>query len=117
MDQQSVEKIKRWLSLESEISHQSSILRELRKEKKTLNVELVSIMKQNNVECFDCNSGQITFSRNNVKRTLNKKSLHEILEKYFVNTSPGEAERLCQYINENRGTEIKESVKLKKNKM
>jgi hypothetical protein len=116
MDLQSVEKIKKWLSLESEISNHSSILRELRKEKNALNNELVSIMKQNNVECFDCNSGQIKFSRNNVKRGLNKKTLHEILEKYFVNASPGEAEKLCEYINENRGIEIKENVKLKKNK-
>lgn len=117
MDQESVEKIKRWLSLENEISKHSSVLRELRKEKKALNSELVAIMKMNNVECFDCNSGQIMFSRNNVKRGLNKKCLDEILSKYFAQSSPDEANRLSNFIHENRGTEIKEVVKLKKNKM
>lgn len=114
MDAQSVEKIKRWLSLESEISNHTSILRELRKEKKILNGELITIMKMNSVECFDCNSGQITFIKTNVKRGLNKKSLHEILQKYFNNKSPGEAEKICDYIHENREIQTKESVKLKK---
>ena len=117
MDQESVEKIKRWLSIENEISTHSSVLRELRKEKKALNSDLVAIMKLNNVECFDCNSEQIMFSRNNVKRGLNKKCLDEILAKYFAQTSPDEASRLSNFIHDNRGTEIKEVVKLKKNKL
>lgn len=117
MDENSVNIIKTWLQVETQISEYSTLLRELRKKKKELNVELLEIMKTNNVECFDCNSGQITYTRNNVKKSLNKKVLHEILSGYFTNAPAGEAEKLCEYIQQNRGTETRESVKLKKNKI
>ena len=76
-------------------------------------------MKNNNIECFDCNSGQITYIRNNVKRGLNQKLLYELLGGYFNNqdSNSNEAEKLCKYIQDNRGVEIKETVKLKKNKV
>jgi hypothetical protein len=119
MNEESVSIIKQWLDIESEISHYSAILRELRKKKKQLNFSLLNIMKENNIDCFDCNSGQITYTKNNVKRGLNQKVLHELLGNYFSsnNANPNEAEKLCKYIQDNRGTDIKESVKLKKNKM
>lgn len=119
MNEESVLTIKQWLDIESKISQHSAILRELRKEKKQLNASLLEIMKANDIDCFDCNSGQITYIRNNVKRGLNQKVLHELLGNYFdsQNASPTEAEKLCKYIQDNRGTEIKETVKLKKNKV
>lgn len=119
MDEESVSTIKQWLDIESKISQHSANLRELRKEKKNLNSEMLNIMKANDIECFDCTSGQITYIKNNVKRGLNQKVLYELLGNYFnsQNANPAEAEKLCKYIQDNRGTEIKETVKLKKNKM
>lgn len=119
MNEESVLTIKQWLDIESKISEHTAILRNLRKQKKQLNAELLEIMKANDIDCFDCNSGQITYIKNNVKRGLNQKLLHELLGNYFSskNGDPREAENLCRYIQDNRGTEIKESVKLKKNKM
>tara|TARA_Y100000389_G_scaffold177526_1_gene189855 strand:- start:4305 stop:4664 length:360 start_codon:yes stop_codon:yes gene_type:complete len=119
MDEQSVLTIKQWLEIETKISEHSATLRNLRKEKKVLNAEMLNIMKNNNIECFDCNSGQITYIRNNVKRGLNQKLLYELLGGYFNNqdSNSNEAEKLCKYIQDNRGVEIKETVKLKKNKV
>lgn len=119
MNEESVLTIKQWLDIESKISQHALILRELRKEKKQLNASLLEIMKENDIDCFDCNSGQITYIKNNVKRGLNQKNLHELLGKYFTsqNANPAEAEKLCKYIQDNRETEIKETVKLKKNKL
>ena len=116
MNDESVLTIKKWLDIESKISQHNTILRELRKEKKQLNKALLDIMKANDIDCFDCNSGQITYIRNNVKRGLNQKVLYELLGNYFTsqNANPNEAEKLCKYIQDNRGTEIKETVKLKK---
>tara|TARA_B110001450_G_scaffold241802_1_gene251536 strand:+ start:602 stop:955 length:354 start_codon:yes stop_codon:yes gene_type:complete len=116
MDEESVLVIKKWLAVESKISEYSTMLRNLRKEKKVLNSEMLNIMKNNNIECFDCNSGQISYIRNNVKRGLNQKLLHELLGNYFnsQNVNSNEAEKLCKYIQDNRGVEIKETVKLKK---
>lgn len=119
MNQESVLTIKHWLDIESKISEHSAILRDLRKQKKQLNAALLEIMKENDIDCFDCNSGQITYIKNNVKRSLNQKLLHELLGNYFTgkDADPQEAEKLCRYIQDNRGTELKETVKLKKNKM
>ena len=119
MNEESVLTIKHWLDIESKISEYSAILRDLRKQKKQLNADLLEIMKANDIDCFDCNSGQITYIKNNVKRGLNQKLLHELLGNYFIsqNADPQEAEKLCRYIQDNRGTQLKESVKLKKNKV
>tara|TARA_A100001011_G_C14321225_1_gene850763 strand:- start:6401 stop:6760 length:360 start_codon:yes stop_codon:yes gene_type:complete len=119
MNDENVLIIKQWLDIESKISQHSGILRQLRKEKKKLNSTLLDIMKENKIDCFDCNSGQISYIKNNVKRGLNQKVLHELLDNYFTskNANSNEAEKLCKYIQDNRGVEIKETVKLKKNKV
>ena len=119
MNEESVITIKQWLDVENKIAEHSAILRELRKEKKQLNVSILEIMKANDIDCFDCNSGQITYIRNNIKRGLNQKVLHELLGNYFnnQNANPNEAEKLCKYIQDHRGIEIRETIKLKKNKL
>jgi hypothetical protein len=115
MNQQEViERIKGWLEIENQISLLSEKLRELRKEKKSINEDLMEMMKDNEIGCFDCNSGKIMYTRNNVKKSINKKYLQDILTVYCQNDSM-EAERICNYIMDNRIIETKENIKLKKN--
>lgn len=115
MNQQEViESIKGWLEIENQISLLSAKLRELRKEKKRINEDLMGIMKDNEIDCFDCNSGKIMYTKNNVKKSINKKYLNDILTQYCQNDSM-EAERICNYIMDNRIIETKENIKLKKN--
>ena len=59
-----VQHIKQWLDLESKITEQSRQLRELRKQKKELSVGLMEVMKTNEIDCFDCNSGQLMYTKN-----------------------------------------------------
>lgn len=113
MNNFSVDKIKEWLKIESEINQHSTELRHLRKKKKQLSVDIVEIMKQNNIDCLDCNSGQIMYTKNNIKKSLNKKMLQELLTKYFTNSNPEQAVKLCNFIQENRTIEVKENIKLK----
>ena len=113
MDNLSVSKIKEWLNIENEINNHSSKLRQLRKLKKELSVDIVEIMKQNNIDCLDCNSGQIMYTKNNVKKSLNKKMLQDLLTKYFTDSNPEQAVKLCNFIQENRTVEVKENIKLK----
>ena len=82
-----------------------------------MNLDLVDIMKTNDIDCIDCNSGQqIKYTRNSVKKTINKTYLHEILTKYCSENNMEESDKICNYILENRVTEIKENIKLKKKK-
>lgn len=109
-----VNTIKEWIDLESEISDLSKKLRNMRKAKKDLNLTLMKVMKENEIDCFDCNSGQLMYTKNNVKKPINKKYLNDVLGKYFEHSSQEEADKLCNYIMENRDIRIQENIKLKK---
>ena len=76
--------------------------------------DLVEVMKNHEIDCFNCNSGKIAYTKNKVKKGINRKYLYETLGKYFGDQE--EAFKACEYIMENRETEVKESVKLRKNK-
>lgn len=106
--------IKYWLEVETNIDNYTKELRELRKKKKELNILLMSVMKENNIDCFDCNNGQIAYTRNNIKKPVNKKYLNDILEKYFEGEHTEEANKICNYILENRHIQVKENIKFKK---
>ena len=112
-----VNTIKNWLDVENEINIYNKKVRELRKQKKELNISLMNVMKDNDIDCFDCKTGQLTYNKTNVKKSINKKYLNDILKKYFDDTNNQEADKLCSYILENRDTLVRESIKLKKKKI
>ncbi len=68
------------------------------------------------IDCFDCNNGQLMYTTNNVKKSINKKYLNDVLEKYFEHHSPEEATKLCNYILDNRDIQVRENIKLKRKK-
>ena len=116
-NQQLVSSIKEWLDIETKITEYSKELRELRKRKKILNLSLMQVMKDNEIDCFDCNNGQIMYTRNNVKKPVNKKYLNDVQEKYFEGQNHEEATKLCNYILDNRDIQVHENIKLKKKKI
>ena len=111
-----IQSIKHWLDLEHKIAEHSRVLRDLRKEKKELSVDLMEVMKTNEIDCFDCTSGQLMYTKNNVKKSINKKYLTDVLSQYFQDQDNEEADKLCNYIMENRSVEVRENIKLKKKK-
>tara|TARA_B100001287_G_scaffold192359_1_gene162592 strand:+ start:656 stop:1009 length:354 start_codon:yes stop_codon:yes gene_type:complete len=113
---QVIENIKMWMSLEDNIKLLSKKVSELKKQKKQLSDGLMDVMKNNEIDEFDCNSGKISYKRREVKKSLNKKDLMEILNNYYKGNSI-EAERCSNYVMENRKTEIKESLQFTKNKV
>ena len=93
-------------------------IEQLKKEKKKeLSNLLMHVMKENEIDCFDCNNGQITYIKNSVKKPVNKKYLATILDQYFEGSNQEESEKLCKYILENRDTQVTENIKLKKKKI
>ncbi len=112
-----VQTIKQWIELEEKINGLSKELRILRKTKKDLNVSLINVMKEHEIDCFDCNSGQLAYTRNNVKKSINQKYLINILNQYFEQNNNEEADKICNYILENRDTQVRENIKLKKKKI
>ena len=109
-----IHNVKNWITIDNEIKELQKIMREKRKEKKIYTESLVNIMKENEIDCFDCNSGKIAYTKNKVRKGISRKFLFETLGKYFG--SEEEALKASEYIMENREVEIKETVKLRKKK-
>jgi len=109
-----VEKIKKWLDNENKIITIQKELKECRKNKKQISLELSEIMKNKQLECIDVTQGQIIYTKNKSKKGINKKFLEDILSKYFENGA--QAKEMCEYILENRETVEKENIRLKLHK-
>ena len=109
-----VEKIKRWLDTENKILSLQKELKEYKKNKKQISIELSEIMKTKQLECIDVTQGKIIYTKNKSKKGINKKYLEDVLNKYYDNTI--QAKEMCEFILENRETIEKENIRLKLHK-
>ena len=75
--------IKEWIENDEKVKELQTIIKEYKNKKKKLTHELLSIMKTNEIDCFDINSGKIVYCKSKTKASLNKKTLIETLEKFF----------------------------------
>jgi len=108
------DRIKKWLDYDGRINELQKQLRVLKKSKKDTSEELSMIMKEREVESVNIsNVGQIMYTKNTVKKGINKKYLNEILSEYYK-TNPVLAKEVCDFILENRESQIKENIRLKK---
>lgn len=113
--EQLVKTIKEWVKLDNEIRTLQKEQSKRKNEKKEISTTLMDIMKQNSVDCFDLNDGQICYMKKNVKKPITKKMLMETLSNYFDGDLL-KASELNNYIIENRIEEVKESITRKINK-
>jgi len=111
---QLADKIKKWLDCDGRINELQKQLRVLKKTKKEASDDLAILMKEREVESVNIsNVGQIMYTKNTVKKGINKKYLNEILAEYYK-TNPVLAKEVCDFILENRESQIKENIRLKK---
>lgn len=115
MDESTVNKIKQWLKLENELKMLALESKKRKLEKKQLTDEVMQIMKSNELDCIDTSNGKILYKKSETKKPLNKKSLEQILKKYYTDKEEN-AEEICNFILENREVKVNESIKLKENK-
>ena len=90
-------------------------LKSRREEKKKLTEDLVQVMKQHDIDCFDTNNGKLQYSVNKTKQCISKKFLLKTLETYFQN-SPDKAVQLTNHILDQREEKTNESIKRSKPK-
>ena len=70
-----------------EIKNLQKSIKEIREKKKELTKNLIDVMKNHEIDCFDINDGKLLYTKNKVKTPLNKNNLMIALEKYFENES------------------------------
>jgi hypothetical protein len=113
--EQLVNNIKEWIKLDNEITKLKNEIKENNNKKKVLTENLVTVMKTNQIDCFDINGGALVYKTNKVKKPINGKTLLTALKNYYK-TDPQIAEELAKHVMDSREEQIKETIKRKVDK-
>ena len=104
--------VKNWLDIENNIKTMQKSIKEKRKEKKEITENLLEIMKQNEIDCFDITDGKLIYTKNKVKSSLSKKHLLASLAMYFKDDEQ-KAKDITGFILDSRKVTVKENIKHK----
>ena len=113
--EQLVTNIKEWIKLDGEISKLRAEMKEKTNTRKQLTNDLVNVMKNNSIDCFDINGGALVYKKNKVKKPINGKTLLNVLKNYYKE-QPQVAEDLTKHIMDSREEQIKETIRRKVDK-
>ena len=108
--------IKEWIKLDNEIIKLKSDIKEKNKTKKSLTENLVTVMKNNTIDCFDINGGALMYKQKKTKKPISAKFLLLELQKYYKE-QPEVAKDLTKHLLDNREESVKEEIKRKINKL
>lgn len=108
---QLVQHIKEWIGVDEEIKSLQKEIRAHKENQKKLTQTLMEVMKSNEIECFDLNDGKLMYTKNKTKQTINKKYLMNTLIKCLED--PKDAEKVTEFILDNREEKIKENIRRK----
>tara|TARA_Y100000389_G_C17213378_1_gene389636 strand:+ start:357 stop:716 length:360 start_codon:yes stop_codon:yes gene_type:complete len=111
--QELIQNVKGWLGIDEEIKELQKTIREKKKDKKIFTENLVNIMKENEIDCFDITDGKLLYTKNKVKQALSKKHLLNALGAYFQNEGGDKAKDIANFILESREIKIRENIRHK----
>ena len=107
--EQLVTNIKEWIKMDNEIAQLKSEIKDKNTKRKSLTENLVTVMKKNEIDCFDINGGALVYKKNKVKKAINGKSLLTALQNYYKDDVKS-AEELTKHILDSREEKIKETI-------
>ena len=113
--EQLVNNIKEWIKIDAEIVQLKAEIKERTNKKKNLTENLVTVMKTNQIDCFDINGGALVYKKNKIKKPINGKTLLASLQNYYKE-NPTIAEELTKHVLDNREEQIKETIRRKVDK-
>ena len=110
MDQdQLIQIVKQWVKIDNDIRDIQKEQNKLKVEKKTVTKHLMEIMKNNKVDCFEINDGQLVYKKKNFKKAITNKILLTSLSSFY-NNDQKQVEELHNFILENRENTITECI-------
>jgi septum formation topological specificity factor MinE len=107
--EQLVSIIKDWVKIDNEMRTLQQEMHKRKTEKKRVSQLLIDIMRNNQIDCFDINNGQILYKKKNVKQPITKSVLLEVLSTYFQGDSD-KVNELNNFILGNRKVVTKETI-------
>ena len=101
--------VRKWVNTDNQLNKLNQLVKQLRLEKKTLNIEMIEVMKQNDIDIFDLKEGQIRYKQEKIKEPLNQKRLLSILSKHPT-LEESQIIGLNDFIFQNRNERVKETI-------
>lgn len=101
--------VRNWINVDNQLSKLNSMTRQLRLEKKKINMEMIQVMKEKEIDIFDLKEGQIRYKTEKRKEPLNQKRLLDILSKYPV-LEDTQKIALNDFIFQNRNEIVTETI-------
>ena len=102
--------VKEWININNEIQEMQKKIKLDKLKRQELSKLLISIMNENEVDCFDTHSGKLQCKKVKTKGAINSKYLTTTLSDYFKNDNDIDIIDIVSYINNNRV--VKEESKL-----
>ena len=104
--------IKDWLKYDEELKDLQKNQKIIKTKKKQATDDLLEIMKSNEIDCFDINSGKLLYQKTKTRGSLNKKLLLESLGSFFDGRDDINVNELSKFLLDSR--EIKETENIKR---
>jgi len=101
--------VKRWVQLDNQINQLNKTTKQLKIEKKKINIDMMDLMKQQKIDIFDIKDGQIQYKKETKPVALSQKRLLMILSKH-PQLGEEQAIALNDFIYQNREKIVKESI-------
>lgn len=109
-----LDNVKSWISLDNEIRTLQKEIKMKRKEKKNITESLVGIMRDNEIDQFNIPDGELVYTKTKTKAPLSKKHLLTSLATFFQNSNdPRIVKELSTFIMNTRQEKEKENIKRK----
>jgi hypothetical protein len=107
-----IENVKTWLTIDNDIKKLQKAVKNKRKEKKALTENLVNIMNQRDIDMMNTAQGQLIKTTKKTKAPLSKKHLVNSIQKYFKDDGD-KVQELCNYILDTRNVKVTENIRRK----
>ena len=111
-----VNTIKEWILINNKMTEMQKAMKELRLKKKQISDTLISVMENNDIDCFDINNGKLVYRKNKVKAPINKDYLLKMLDNYFEKYPEIDTNDVGSFILENRPIKETPTLIIKQNK-
>lgn len=104
--------LRQWVRVENEISTLSAEIKKRKLIHQQLSSSLLSVMRQNEIDCFDIANGKIVYSKTKVRAPLNNGQLKTALTTYYKDDVE-KANSLTEFLLASRVEKTRESIKMK----
>ena len=104
--------LRQWVRVENEISTLTAEIKKRKLIHQQLSASLLSVMRQNEIDCFDIANGRIVYSKTKIRAPLSNGQLKSALTPYYKDDVE-KAINLTEFLLSSRVEKTRESIKMK----